>query len=84
MQGTGPNPTSSWIVDSDASNHMTGSVTGLHSVHEYGGEEHIQIVGGNTLPITAIGNLGSSFRNVFVTPGLSTSLIFVGQLVDNN
>jgi transposase InsO family protein len=31
-----------------------------------------------------IGNLGSSFTNVFVSPDLSTNLISVGQLVEEN
>ncbi|KAF5472111.1 hypothetical protein F2P56_008851 [Juglans regia] len=63
---------------------MTGSTAGLHGVRKYGGMQTIQIADGSTLPITAVGTLGSSFRNVFVSPGLSTNLISVGQLVDNN
>lgn len=58
---------------------MTGSVTGLHGVCKYGGEQHIQIVDGSTLPITVVHNLGSLFRNVSISLGLSTNLIFVGQ-----
>ena len=50
------------IIDSAASNHMTGS----------------------TLSITAVGNWGSSFTNVFVSPDLSANLIYVGQLVEEN
>ncbi|KAF5476800.1 hypothetical protein F2P56_003497, partial [Juglans regia] len=83
LQGTGTNSTS-WIVDSGASNHMTGNMTGLHGVRKYRGMQNIQIADGSTLPITVVGNLGSSFRDVFVSPGLSTNLISVGQLVDNN
>jgi len=67
-----------------AFNHMTGNTTGFHDVCKYGGTQTIQIVDGSTLPITAVGTLGSSFQNVFISPGLSTNLIFLGQLVDNN
>ena len=78
-------PTSAtWLVDSTASNHMTDSTTDLHDVHEYDGTQSIQIANGSTLPITAVGDLGPSFKDVFVSPELSTSLISVGQLVDDN
>ena len=36
------------------------------------------------LPITAVGTLGHGFNDVFVSSGLSTNLIYVGQLVDTN
>ena len=75
---------SPWLIDSAASNHMTGSPAALHNVCKYDGEQHIQIADGSTLPITAVGNLGSSFTNVFVSPDLSANLIFVGQLVEEN
>ena len=52
---------SPWLIDSTASNHMTGSPIALHNVRKYDGEQHIQIADGSTLPITAVGNLGSSF-----------------------
>ncbi|CAL9057358.1 unnamed protein product [Musa banksii] len=72
------------FVDSGASNHMTGSPDSLHNLQQYTGTQNIQIANGNKLPITAIGDIGPSFRHVFVSPGLSTSLIFIGQMVDNN
>ena len=75
---------SPWLIDSPASNHMTGSPTALQDVRKYDGEQHIQIADGSTLPITAVGNLGSSFTNVFVSPTLSANLISVGQLVEEN
>ncbi|KAK0577730.1 hypothetical protein LWI29_037641 [Acer saccharum] len=75
---------SPWLIDSAASNHMTGSPAALQDVRKYDGEQHIQIADGNTLPITAVGNLGSSFTNVFVSPALSANLISVGQLVEEN
>ncbi|TXG56684.1 hypothetical protein EZV62_017997 [Acer yangbiense] len=75
---------SPWLIDSAASNHMTGSPAALQDVRKYDGEQYIQITDGNTLPITAVGNLGSSFTNVFVSPALSANLISVGQLVEEN
>ncbi|RVW87652.1 Retrovirus-related Pol polyprotein from transposon RE1 [Vitis vinifera] len=38
----------------------------------------------SSLPIAAIGDASSKFTDVFLAPQLSTNLIFVGQLVDNN
>jgi len=63
---------------------MTGSPAALHDVRKYDGKQHIQIADGSTLPITAVGTLGSSFTNVFVSLDLSTNLISVGQLVEGN
>lgn len=63
---------------------MTGSSVALQDVRKYDGQQHIQIADGSTLPITAVGNLGSSFTNVFVSPDLSANLISVGQLVEDN
>ena len=83
LQGITPTSTP-WIVDSGASNHMTDSETDLHDVHEYDGTQSIQIADGSTLPIIVVGNFGPSFIDVFVSPELSTSLISVGQLVDDN
>ncbi|KAI9180922.1 hypothetical protein LWI28_009453 [Acer negundo] len=75
---------SHWLIDSATSNHMTDSPTTLQDVRKHDGEQHIQIADGSTLHITAVGNLGSSFTNVFMSPTLSSNLIFVGQLVEEN
>ena len=45
---------------------------------------HIQTADGSSLPITAVGDISASLNTVFVSPKLSTNLISVGQLVDNN
>ena len=37
-----------------------------------------------TVPITAIGGISSFLTNCFVSPGLTSNLIYVGQLVDND
>lgn len=64
LQGKGTQLPSFLFIDSSASNHMTGSLMGLHDIRKYEGDQHIQIVDGSTLPITAIGTLGSSFHDV--------------------
>ena len=74
----------SWIIDSGASNHMTSSFDTLSKFQTYIGSEHIQIANGSRLPIHAIEDVDSTIRDVFVSPWLSTSFIFAGQLVDNN
>jgi len=84
LQGQGNTVSSSWIVDSRASNHMTGSSDLLCNLREYSGTQNIQIANGSNLPITAIGDIGPSFPHVFVSLGLSANLIYVGKMVDNN
>lgn len=39
---------------------------------------------GSNLPITKVGDITQTFKNVFVSPKLSANLISVGQLVDEN
>lgn len=84
LHGQGKIVSPSWFIDSGTSNHMTGSPNWLHDLWKYTGKQQIQIVNGSNLPITAIGHIGPFFRYVFVSPGLSTTLISVEQLVDNN
>ena len=84
LQGNGKTVSSPWFVDSGASNHMTGQSESLLNVQSYNGPQYIQIGNGSHLPINAVGDIGPSFQNVFVSPGLSANLISVGQLVDNN
>jgi len=84
LQGKKHLLTSPWLIDSAASNHMTSSPTALHDVRKYDDKQHIQIANGSTLPITAVGSLGPSLTNVFVSPDLSANLISVGQLVEEN
>ncbi|RVW32960.1 Retrovirus-related Pol polyprotein from transposon RE1 [Vitis vinifera] len=80
----GNNSTKFWYVDSGASNHMTNNLTTLCHVRPYIGQSSIQTANGSSLPIAAIGDASSKFTDVFLAPQLSTNLIFVSQLVDNN
>lgn len=56
----------------------------LKNVRKYHSSSEIEIANGSTLPITKIGDINQVFKNVFISPKLFTSLISVGQLVDNN
>ena len=76
--------TSPWYFDSRASHHMTNNVKFLTNVSKYPGNLKIHTIDGNYLPITATGDVSSSITNVFVSPGLTTHLVSVSQLVDNN
>jgi len=84
IQGKSSNVSRPWFLDSGASNHMTASSEYLHNLHSYHGNQKIQIADGNALSITNVGDLNSDFRDVFVAPGLTSNLLSVGQLVDNN
>lgn len=77
-------PSNLWPIDSGASNHMTNSTSELKNVRKYHGLSQIQVANGTNLPITKVGDITQTFKNVFVSPKLSTSLISVGQLVDDN
>ena len=67
LHGQGKIVSSPWFVDSRASNHMSGSLDSLHNLRKYIGKQHIHIANGNNLPLTTIGDLGPSFRHVFVS-----------------
>lgn len=84
LSGNVSSPCSPWYFDSGASNHMTNTAAALTNVTNYSGDLQIHTADGNNLPITAIGDISSSLTNVFVSPGLTSNLISVGQLVDND
>lgn len=63
---------------------MTNSSGMLKNVCEYHGSSQIQVANGSHIPITKVRDIDPTFKNVFVSPKLSTSLILVGQLVDDN
>ena len=73
-----------WYFDSRASKHMTNTGVPLSNIRNYDGNLKINIADGSSLPISAVGDLSSSLTDVFVSPDLSTNLISIGQLVNNN
>jgi len=63
---------------------MTNNVESLKNVTRYFGNLEIHTADGNSLPIIAIGDISSFLTNCFVSLGLTSNLIYVGQLVDND
>ena len=63
---------------------MTNTVLSLSNVKNYDGNLKINTADGSSLPISVVDDLSSSLTNVFVSLNLSTNLISIGQLVDNN
>jgi hypothetical protein len=84
LQGNGTTSSKSWLLDFAASNHMTRSSDTLCNVRPYHGSSPIQIANRSHLAINEVGDINPSFRDVYASLGLFTSLISVGQLVDNN
>ncbi|XP_068649053.1 uncharacterized protein [Aristolochia californica] len=76
--------TQPWYFDSSASNHLTNNVVSLSNVRKYDGDLHINITDGSSLSISVVGDLSSSLADVFVSPDLSTNLLSIGQLVDED
>ena len=84
---SGKSPSSStWFLDSGASNHMTSSPTHLSNMASYTGHLQIQTADGGHVPITAIGDIPGplSLKNVYLCPNLTSNLLSVGQLVEEN
>jgi hypothetical protein len=63
---------------------MTNNVASLTNVNEYFGNLKIHTADGSHLPITATSDVSSSLTDVFVSLGLTTNLVSVGQLVEND
>ena len=62
---------------------MTNNAAALKNVTNYCGDLKIHTADGNNLRITTFGDISSSFIDAYVSPGLTSNLIPVGQLVDN-
>ncbi|XP_060669960.1 retrovirus-related Pol polyprotein from transposon RE1 isoform X3 [Ziziphus jujuba] len=73
-------------IDSGASNHMVSSPKSLVNVKPSLGNLEIQTANGDKLPVKAIGDIPHSLplNNVFLVPHLTSNLLSVGQLVDEN
>lgn len=63
---------------------MTNNAQFLTNIKKYFGNLKIHTADGNQLPITVIGDISSSLTNVFISPGLTSNLISVDQLVEND
>lgn len=84
LSGKNLSTSSPWYFDSAASNHMTNNAASLTNVNEYFGNLKIHTADGSHLPITTTGDVSPSLTDVFVSPGLTTNLVYVGQLVEND
>ncbi|KAH7545814.1 hypothetical protein FEM48_Zijuj01G0133800 [Ziziphus jujuba var. spinosa] len=73
-------------IDSGASNHMVSSPKSLVNVKPSLGNLEIQTANGDKLPVKAIGDIPHSLplNNVFLVPHLTSNLLSMGQLVDEN
>ena len=65
---------------------MTSTSSLMYNIQLYDGKLQVQTANGGHLPITAIGDIPHKLplNHVFLSPGLSTNLLSVGQLVDNH
>lgn len=59
IQGKPTGTSTTWLVDSGASNHMTGSLDHLYNAHAYDGTQNIHIVHGNTTSIFVVRDINS-------------------------
>ncbi len=77
----------SWIIDTGASNHMTGNLNFLHNIHEIpscpvglpDGSESVATLEGS---VALGGDL--LLRNALFVPNLTCNLISVSQLMEND
>ena len=83
--------TPSWLLDSGATNHITGDLNNLHLHHPYQGTDQVTVGNGNTLPIHNTGNgplptPSHSFqlRNVLHVPGIQSNLLSVQRFAHDN
>jgi hypothetical protein len=63
---------------------MTNNAASLTNVNEYFGNLKIHTADGSHLPITTTGDVSPSLTDVFLSPDLTTNLVFIGQLVKND
>ena len=86
-----PITSSTWFLDSGASNHMTSIEHSFTDSHAYLGKEKITTDNGDQLLISGVGTITLSsvsgqfiiLPNVYFVPKLSANLLSVGQLIDN-
>jgi histone deacetylase 1/2 len=85
-------PSSTWISDSGASNHITSDLTNLAIHNEYQGKDHVAVGNGAGLTIAHTGSskftCGSStfaLKNILHCPSIAANLLSIYQFTrDNN
>ncbi|KAJ3697958.1 hypothetical protein LUZ61_001663 [Rhynchospora tenuis] len=88
---TNGSDTSSWVLDSGATNHVTSDLNNLSPFFNYNGADTLQVGSGAGLPIQHIGN--SSFylsdqqinlTNILHVPSFTCNLISISKLLHDN
>jgi len=76
-----------WIIDTRASNHMTGNLSNLHNLRAIS-PCPVGLLDGSNIVATKERSIifGSDFilENVLYVPGLSCNLIYVSQLINHS
>lgn len=78
IQGKSSNVLHSWFLDFCASNQMVSSSENLHYLRYFYGKQKIQIVYGNNISITNVGDINSNSRHVLVSHDLAFNFLYVG------
>lgn len=80
-------PTSSWMLDSGASHHVTNDLNNLSLHAPYDGTDELLVGDGMGLQISHIGSLKLSnliLNHVLVVPAITKNIISVSQLCKDN
>lgn len=90
LNGGSSNPNPTWYLDSRASTHVTPDVNNLSIHTPYSGPAKVAVGNGQSLlvQITSFGKISTLYQfklnNIFHVPNLSTSLLYVHQLAEDN
>ncbi|KAA8546839.1 hypothetical protein F0562_003237 [Nyssa sinensis] len=84
-------PSTTWISDSGASNHITSDLTNLALPNAYQGKDHVAVGNGAGLPIAHTGSskfiCGSStfaLQNILHCPSIAANLLSISQFTEDN
>ncbi|KAA8539520.1 hypothetical protein F0562_026212 [Nyssa sinensis] len=84
-------PSTTWISDSGASNHITSNLTNLALHNAYQGKDHVAVGNGAGLPIAHTGSskftCGSStfaLQNILHCPSIAANLLSISQFTQDN
>ena len=82
---------STWFLDSAASNHFTNDLNNLNTYQPYLGTDQVTVGNGSTLPILHTGNgilptptVPFTLNNLFHVPSISSNLLSVHQFIVDN
>jgi hypothetical protein len=71
-----------WYVDSRASNHMTSHRKWFKDTRDLKTPRFVKIGDDTTHPITQIGKVPLSLKDVFHVPTITKKLVSIGQMVE--